>query len=536
MANSDKNLIITPNIGSSTDDPKIVFSGANSTVSAQNITARVYPTSNGTLSFEGTSGQLFSITNSLTGTIFSVNDVSGIPSIAVQDTGLISMAPYSGNVSIGSTSDQGYRLYVGGSLSASTVAAATGSFSGSQSINTTTPGTAAYQLNFIGGGTSDYAQAMTWAWSSSGVQAGIYVQSSGSYGTKMYLATTDSFATGSKTALSIDHTGLVQTTRNYLQAYGSVRAPVFYDSDDTGYYIDPNNYSFLYSVSVNVGNEGLGGSNSSNAGLVLRGNYNSNTWAHKFHKLDNGSGVALYLSQTAGTGSWSGLQGWGSGLGYTTVVYGSLSADSLYSPIFYDRNDTGYYVDPNSTSNISILNVTGNWATRTNPEAFSIRGTYPSLCFRATNGSGQYWLIHNDAGSSLNWYSSGSGTDGGSWNRGMWIDTSGNLTCSGNITAYSDVRLKTNIETFTKALDTVKQLRGVRFEWIDSGKKSIGLIAQEVELVLPELIITSEKTNIDTKDVLDNIKSLDYSKIIGVLIEAIKEQQTQIEELKAQLK
>jgi hypothetical protein len=103
MANIEKNIIITPNIGSSTDDPKIVFSAANTTTNAANITIRSYPTSNGTLSIEGGVGQLFSVTNTFTGTIFSVNDVSGIPSIEVLDTGQIKMAQYSGNVSILST-------------------------------------------------------------------------------------------------------------------------------------------------------------------------------------------------------------------------------------------------------------------------------------------------------------------------------------------------------------------------------------------------------------------------------------------------
>ncbi|NBP58617.1 hypothetical protein EBU71_19180, partial [bacterium] len=68
MANSDKNIVITPNIGSA-NDPQVVFSGANASLGPQNITLRVYPTNNGTLSFEGSAGQLFSITNSLTGTI-----------------------------------------------------------------------------------------------------------------------------------------------------------------------------------------------------------------------------------------------------------------------------------------------------------------------------------------------------------------------------------------------------------------------------------------------------------------------------------
>lgn len=82
MANTYKNIIITPNTGSSTGDPTIVFSGANASVNTD-IALRVYPTSNGTLSFEGSSGQLFSIKNDLTNTIFSVNDSSGIPLVEV---------------------------------------------------------------------------------------------------------------------------------------------------------------------------------------------------------------------------------------------------------------------------------------------------------------------------------------------------------------------------------------------------------------------------------------------------------------------
>jgi hypothetical protein len=99
MANSDKNIVITPNIGQTTD-PTIVFSGANSTLAAQNITLTTLPDSNGTLSFSGTAGQLLSITNSLTGTIFSVNDVSGIPIIEVFANSTIRMTQYGGNVEI----------------------------------------------------------------------------------------------------------------------------------------------------------------------------------------------------------------------------------------------------------------------------------------------------------------------------------------------------------------------------------------------------------------------------------------------------
>jgi hypothetical protein len=97
MANSDKNILITPNTGSSTLSPTIVFRGANNTP----VTLRTLDT--GTISFEGTAGQLFSISDGLSGSIFSVNDISGIPSIEVLDTGLIKLNQYSGSTAFGSS-------------------------------------------------------------------------------------------------------------------------------------------------------------------------------------------------------------------------------------------------------------------------------------------------------------------------------------------------------------------------------------------------------------------------------------------------
>lgn len=118
MALTDKNIVITPNVGVSAD-PKLVFSGADASTTAQNITLTAYPTNGGTLSFDGSVGQLFSVTNSMTGTIHSVNDISGIPSIEVLDTGLIKLAQYSGNVVLGSATDTGLaKLQVTGVISA----------------------------------------------------------------------------------------------------------------------------------------------------------------------------------------------------------------------------------------------------------------------------------------------------------------------------------------------------------------------------------------------------------------------------------
>lgn len=104
MADSDKDILITPNTGNASD-PTIVFkSGATS---GDPVTLSV--TDDGTittLSWEGSAGQLFSVSNDLSGTIFAVNDVSGIPSIEVDDDGEIRLAEFSGNVLVGYATDQ----------------------------------------------------------------------------------------------------------------------------------------------------------------------------------------------------------------------------------------------------------------------------------------------------------------------------------------------------------------------------------------------------------------------------------------------
>jgi hypothetical protein len=102
MADSDKNILITPNRGSTTSDPKIEFTGGN------NNTVTLTTLDDGTLSFSGSSGQLFSIADSLTGTIFSVNDVSGIPSIEVEDDGTIRLAEFAGDVLVGENNPADY--------------------------------------------------------------------------------------------------------------------------------------------------------------------------------------------------------------------------------------------------------------------------------------------------------------------------------------------------------------------------------------------------------------------------------------------
>ena len=113
--------------------------------------------------------------------------------------------------------------------------------------------------------------------------------------------------------------------------------------------------------------------------------------------------------------------------------------------------------------------------------------------------------------------------DGGTEITALTIDGSaaGAATFNDNVTAYSDERLKDNIETLTDGLDKVKQLRGVTYTRDE--KESIGVIAQEVEKILPEIVLTADDEM--------GTKSVDYSRITAVLIEAVKELSARVKEL-----
>src|SRR5450759_5763405 len=107
----------------------------------------------------------------------------------------------------------------------------------------------------------------------------------------------------------------------------------------------------------------------------------------------------------------------------------------------------------------------------------------------------------------------------------MTITNAGNVTFTGIVTAAafftpSSIALKTNVRTYENPLETVKRLRGVRFDWKDSGTPAVGLIAEEVEGVVPEVVAHGEDSGAAT--------GVNYSSLVGVLVEAVKEQQAAI--------
>lgn len=119
MANTDKNIVITPAVGSSSIDPNIVFSGADSGTAAQDITLTVTPSSNGTLTASGSGGTLFSVNNDGAGSFLS--------SIAVDSNQVVRIAETSGRLLVGTSTanDNGTSaVQITGSNSSSTTTGA----------------------------------------------------------------------------------------------------------------------------------------------------------------------------------------------------------------------------------------------------------------------------------------------------------------------------------------------------------------------------------------------------------------------------
>jgi len=126
----------------------------------------------------------------------------------------------------------------------------------------------------------------------------------------------------------------------------------------------------------------------------------------------------------------------------------------------------------------------------------------------------------------------GTNANGITWIRGdLYVTTNNTVgTGSGNVTAHaffyvSDENLKENIKPVS-GLDTIMKLEGVKFNWKENGVADVGVTAQNVETVLPELVATNPQTK---------MKTVKIGNLVAPLIQAVKEQQAQIEALKKEI-
>jgi hypothetical protein len=199
----------------------------------------------------------------------------------------------------------------------------------------------------------------------------------------------------------------------------------------------------------------------------------------------------------------------------------AYSANNVVDALHIDHAGAGVWADGVAISIGYKSSLYGSYTSRIVNYLNTATTTATRLQLQTQAGGGTTWntgILIDDTGKV------GVGTTGPTYA----LDVLGTIRATGDVIAYSDARVKDNVETITDALTKVKSLRGVSYTRNDSEDKStkIGIIAQEVLKVLPEVVQQDDKGKY----------SVAYGNMVGLLIEAIKEQQEQIEELKYLLK
>lgn len=309
---------------------------------------------------------------------------------------------------------------------------------------------------------------------------------------------------------------------------------------------------------VNSNNTGGANRLTVNASAVLFGNTTSNVTI---------TGSSVVVSAPGSTTTFnSNFKPSAATLADNTAFVGTVSAANVVSNAQLQANLANYLTTATATSTYqTIAGLSANVATLTsanstrlnaklesglnvnnaltaNSSTFS--GTAAYVGNNASSTGSQISFIHSPQLGSPTWfwgstdgatYRPYSATQFNSFGVGTAASgTTGEIRATNNITAYfsSDEKLKINITPISNALEKVKNIRGVEFDWTDeyinehggeddyfNRKHDVGVIAQEIEKVLPEVVATRE----------DGIKAVKYDRIVSLLIEAIKELDKKIE-------
>ena len=268
------------------------------------------------------------------------------------------------------------------------------------------------------------------------------------------------------------------------------------------------------SGNVNTGN--LRVTTNSTLGTVVSGTWNgssiSTTYTDAKVTAVNGStGAVTGLATTAGT----------------LAQFGATTSAQLLG-VISDETGSGALVFATSPTLVTPALGTPASGTLTNCTFPTLnQNTTGSAASATTATNATNTNITNDTTTNASFFPTFVSTTSGNLpqtisNTKLFFNPSTGLLTSTDYNSSSDKRLKKNIKTVDSALDKVIALRGVTFDWKEGGAKAIGLIAQEVEKVIPEIVSQDESGYLGIK----------YNNLIGVLIEAIKEQQEQINTLK----
>jgi hypothetical protein len=395
MALSEKDIVIIPNRGAS-GNPQIIFTGATSAVSGQKITLNVYPANGGTVSFEGSAGQLMSISNTLAGTIYSVNDQSGIPSIEVLDTGVVKLGQYGGNILIGTGTDlsTNYKTQILGNL-------LLGTFTDSlvttpRNINlgsggSTTPGAnlklslfdnnaGGYAGFGISSGQLDYSTtgSISHVWYTNATPRAKINGSDGAFS----VGTTDQFkvtAAGAVSGTSLTTTGNIQCSASFIS-----NGQVVINSDGTSNYIKTAAILYFQTGSTTVASMSNTGRLALN-GATLAGGASLNVTS---------TDSAIRLQTTGGTvdkNTWEMRCVPNTGIEY--LQFRTVNdAQSVFTTRMALWNTGGLYVGTTPVDpGVGSIYASGS-VTATNFVGLASKATSASFALAATNSNTTSWL------------------------------------------------------------------------------------------------------------------------------------------------
>ena len=342
----------------------------------------------------------------------------------------------------------------------------------------------------------------------------------------------------SKTTITDDDGLVVRSSTN------AVGAPIEFSDHSSGSYAQKGTLTYYHADSLSYG--------SGNA-FVFEGSEASTSVVGHKAVFEN-----YWVKPSSGTGAGTLLVD-----SSRNITANYVKADRLYAN---DDGSTGYFFNDSGTrvaytgGDFYIQSGVGNcyiYATNTylgNTSGDTIR-------FRGNTVTHNGWTVDSNGHFRMNdnkYFRLGSGSDvehfwsgshyytdvnGGAWwyirdgnssnthEFGFDIDT-GNFHADGNIYAYStsinsDIKLKDNVKEIENPLDKIDAIRGVTWNWKRDGSEGAGVIAQEVEQVMPSAVTDAVDMNSD-----ETQKAVDYNQIIGLLVQSVKELKAEVEELK----